>query len=456
MSLPLTTSIEKNCIKTGYGIFSKGKKKIAVKGAYEGELIDYTLSKNKKEIETFTVLKAHPGRIDVPCEHSSICSGCSLAGLQVESQLEWKKNKIETVFPEYVHLIRPMIQNPQEKQYRNKAELTFSQNLAGDKNLGFIRYQSRGFAFSLTQCFLLPDWMIEAAKLTHALFLKYPIEAFYLPKLQGDLKNLLMRSNQDQSEALAAIVIQNLDKKEDPFFVEWQQTLEQFFFEKKIRYGLYLIEQKTEKGRETTWQCHHVSGEEKITQKVMIAHQGQQIDVQFPIHPLSFFQPNPFVAPLLYQQVMEDLELNKNETLLDLYCGVGTFGLIASAFCKEVIGIELIQSAVKEGQELIKQHGIQNMRMECIDVKKWVLLPLSFQIDAVIVDPPRVGLGREVVEAIARMQPKKIAYVSCNPASQKEDVEMFATLGFHPVKITPVDQFTHTPHLENVILLKRL
>lgn len=179
----------------------------------------------------------------------------------------------------------------------------------------------------------------------------------------------------------------------------------------------------------------------------------RMLGVDFKIKSDSFFQPNSGTASLLYKRALELAALDEQDTLLDLYAGTGTIGIIASKFVKKVISVELVPSSVIDANDNIRRNEIQNMEVLEGDVGE--LLSKLPQGAIAIVDPPRVGLSTKAISELLALEPKKIIYISCNPKTQKENVEALIRGGYIISAISPVDQFPHTPHIENIVAMSR-
>ena len=175
------------------------------------------------------------------------------------------------------------------------------------------------------------------------------------------------------------------------------------------------------------------------------------------ISPLSFYQVNRSGAELLYKKAAEYAGLSGNETVLDLYCGTGTIGLSMAKSAKTLIGAEIVADAVKDARLNAEENGILNAEFICADAYEAAkeLESRGITPDTVILDPPRKGCAEELLKTVADMSPKKIVYVSCDPATLARDCERLLTLGYKPEKATPVDMFPKTAHVETVCLLSR-
>jgi 23S rRNA (uracil1939-C5)-methyltransferase len=179
---------------------------------------------------------------------------------------------------------------------------------------------------------------------------------------------------------------------------------------------------------------------------------GQQLE--FDILPGAFFQTNTKQAELLYSKVVELAELTGEEVVFDLYCGTGTIGLFCAHAAKQVVGVEVNESAVENARDNALKNGIKNASFFLGSVEKR-LSTLKEKPDVVIVDPPRSGLGEKVVQQCTAYDPDRIVYVSCNPTSMARDLTYFANEGYHTSAVTPVDMFPQTHHIESICLLKK-
>jgi 23S rRNA (uracil1939-C5)-methyltransferase len=179
--------------------------------------------------------------------------------------------------------------------------------------------------------------------------------------------------------------------------------------------------------------------------------------VKIRLSPLSFYQVNHDCAELLYGKALEYVQTSGDETILDLYCGAGTIGLSMAKNVKKVIGVEIIPEAIEDAKENARRNYIENSEFYCGDAKDAVkiLKDKNIEPDAVILDPPRKGCDKEVLEYVAEMNPKRIVYVSCDVSTQARDCAILRELGYETVEVTPVDMFARTSHTESVAKLIR-
>ena len=179
--------------------------------------------------------------------------------------------------------------------------------------------------------------------------------------------------------------------------------------------------------------------------------------LKFRISPLSFYQVNPEGTELLYGKAKEYAGLTGNEFLLDLYCGTGTIGLTMADSVKQLIGVEIIPQAIENAKQNASLNNIENARFICDDASgaAKTLFDEGIRPDVVILDPPRKGCSRDVIETVAQMSPDRIVYVSCDPATLARDLAVFSELGYETAKATAVDMFPRTTHVETVVLLSQ-
>jgi 23S rRNA (uracil1939-C5)-methyltransferase len=180
-------------------------------------------------------------------------------------------------------------------------------------------------------------------------------------------------------------------------------------------------------------------------------------DFQFKIGPKSFFQTNTRQAENLYQVTRDFAELDGSQVVYDLYCGTGSIGIFCSAGARKIIGVEVVEAAVKDAWENAQLNGIQHATFfsgDVIDVCNDAFFALHGRPDVIITDPPRAGMHEKLVRKILEMEAPTVVYVSCNPATQARDLALLDEK-YEVTKVQPVDMFPHTLHIENVVQLKR-
>jgi len=372
--------------------------------------------------------------VEPRCQHFRVCGGCKFQHIAYAEQLINKQEYIESSFESKS---TPIIGCEPEWCYRNKMEYSFSQARSGEKFVGLMK--KRGRVENLEECFLTSPWFIDSLKKVREWWFSSELTAYYPPKNEGLLRTLMLREGIHSKEKMVVLTIseEELPQEELASFIDLFSTVDALILRKQI------IKKKTPTRFETTL----LAGKEYIHE---ILHTEAEQKYRFRIRAPSFFQPNTLQAEVIYQKAIELAQITPNDLVLDLYCGTGSIGIFAAKFAKKVLGIELIEEAVTDAQKNIELNSISNMQVIQGDVGE-VLASVEFAPDIVFVDPPRVGLGAKTIQHLLKLAPKKIIYVSCNPQSQAADCK---ALGYQVVSLHPIDQFPHTPHVENIALLQ--
>jgi 23S rRNA (uracil1939-C5)-methyltransferase len=371
----------------------------------------------------------------IKCKHFGVCGGCKYQHLPYEAQLSQKQAFVNSCFD---RAAEPILASDPFWHYRNKMEFSFAQSKKGEKFLGLMK--QRGRVENLDECYLTDQWFIETLKQVRDWWQKSALDAYYPPANKGILRNLTLRQGMRTDEKMAILTI-----SEAPFddvalsaFIEAVGEIDALILRKQI----------IQKKRPTRFEERLVKGKPYIHE---LLQESSGAYLKFRIRGASFFQPNSFQAERLYQKAIACAELNDNELVLDLYCGTGSLGMFASRQAAHVLGIEIVPEAVQDAHANLKENGISNMEVLEGDVGE--KLAHIAHSDVIFVDPPRVGLGPKTIKHLLALKPKKIVYVSCNPASQSADC---ANLSEYEVcYLQPIDQFPHTAHVENIALLRR-
>ncbi len=375
--------------------------------------------------------------VEPRCSHFRICGGCRFQHVAYDEQLAQKREFIRTCFGRSVEKVLPC---EPPWRYRNKMEFSFSQARSGEKFLGLMK--SRGRVENLTECHLTHPWFAEALCAVREWWQDTPLNAYYPPLNQGALRTLTLREGTHTGEKMAVLTISE-EPIEERYLVDFAETLPHID-------ALILRRQIIQKKTPTRFEEQVLRGKDHIHE---LLHDAEGRTYRFRIKAASFFQPNTLQAEVVYNQAIALAELRRQDEILDLYCGTGSLGIFTAPHVARVVGIEIIQEAVEDAHVNMDINGISNMQVLAGDVGV-SLEKIAFQPSTVIVDPPRVGLGPTAISHLLRLNPKKIVYVSCNPVSQAADCA--SLLGYELVCLQPVDQFPHTPHVENIALLRRL
>ncbi len=432
-----------------------------------GDQVKVSLLKRRKGVCQSRLLELlHPSsdRIEPRCIHFGECGGCRWQQISYEHQLQLKEQWISNCLESCMNsstIRHAIIPCTPPWQYRNKVELTFSSDKAMNRYLGFILHASRGKVFNLQECHLISPWMNSVVHAVREWWNDSDIDAYHSHKDTGSLRTLTLRAGQRTGDKMIMLTVSG-----NPDYALKQNQLNRFVDcikqaveEPGQKLSIFLRIQQIAKGRRTNFYEMQLDGPDHISE---IMHLPDQLQAKqaytFNISPTAFFQPNTRQAEKLYTRVLEMVQPTSADLVYDLYCGTGTLGISFAKHVKEVIGIELSPESVLDARENIKKNQLTNITIHQGDVAK--ILPLLLleegkKPDLVIVDPPRAGLDIKAIQHLIDIKAPKIAYISCNPATQAENIRILIEAGYQVQEIQPVDQFPQTVHVENIVVLIR-
>lgn len=428
-----------------------------------GDVVDLQVRKKKHnycEAEVIRFIKYSNVRTKPMCSHFGICGGCKWQNLPYEEQLKAKQSQVfaqltrigKLVLPE----IRPIMGSAKTSEYRNKLEfgccnkrwLTIEQVASGKTfdNMNAIGFHITG-AFDkilpIDKCWLMNDIHNQIRNEISDFAIKNEISFFDLRQQVGLLRDIMIR-NSNTGEWMVLIQF-HYDEKGDDIKAK---TLLRHIADKfpQITSLLYVDNQK----------CNDTFGDLNIE-----VFKGNDYifetmeNLKFKVGPKSFYQTNSDQAYHLYSVVREFANLSVNELVYDLYTGTGTIANFIARTAKKVIGIEYVPEAIEDAKVNSRINKIENTMFYAGDMKDILtdeFIAQHGRPEVIITDPPRAGMHPDVVKTILRAAPKRIVYVSCNPATQARDIADLDA-DYKVVAVQPVDMFPHTPHVENVVLL---
>ncbi len=407
------------------------------------------------------VITPSPFRVTPRCAHVPECGGCSLQQMAYDAQLKEKEELIRQLFASHAADIRPIIPCDSPWQYRNKMEFSFSQNRAGDRFLGLMIAGAKGRVLNLTECHLVSPWFIEVLKSVRQWWENSGLEAYRMNDT-GALRTLTVREGIRTGDKMVMLTVSGnpayaIKHPQMNAFVEAvKATVPQ---EQHERLSIFLRIHQIQKGSPTQFFEMHLHGPDHLLEKLQIDTGARSATLQFKISPTSFFQPNTLQAEKLYSAALKLVSSPKRH-VLDLYAGTATLGLSMALHADSVTAIELNPHAIFDAESNKEVNGISNLRLICGDVGKALTdltkAPDFIPPDLIIVDPPRPGLDPTAIAHLLRLQVKQILYISCNPVTQEANVQELISGGYSIETIQPVDQFPHTVHIENIVLLNRI
>ena len=389
--------------------------------------------------------KASPDRAKPRCIHFNICGGCTWQHQSYHAQLQAKQAHLKSLFP-----IEPLPLIPCETpwHYRNKMEYTFSQNQRGDHFLGLIITHSRNHVLNLNQCYLAPSWFIKLLKATYSWWKTSALLAYHAYSDKGSLRTLTLKEGKHTKDKMIILTISG----NHDYFINRSQLNS---FKKMVHATLphdnpsiFLRIHHICKNRPTQYYEMHLDGPKQI--KEILHINGREIILH--ISPSSFFQPNTLQAEKLYARALELAQPQPTDILFDLYCGIAPVGITFAPYTRKVIGIESCLNAACDAKTNIHANQLSNMMIHSGNVSK-VLAQYSDTPNLCIMSPPRCGLDPTTLNHLLRLAPQKILYISCNPTTQSKNISKLLTRGYRLKNIQGIDQFSHTPHIENIAIL---
>lgn len=391
----------------GRGIAKINDKIIFIPNVLPCETIDVNIVLEKKKYYEGTVkeiINASDKRIKPICPYFEECGGCQFLNMNYQDSLDYKQNKVEEIMNKYLGIkikINNIVACDNNLYYRNKT--TFQV----ENDIGFFKEKTNTL-IPVDKCY---------------------ISDIRINDIYKEIKDNIDLTNVNQ------IIIRAT-----------KNTLESMVIFKTSNYvdNKRLIDVLKNKVDSTYINDELIYGKGKIIENLC--------NKNFYISPSSFFQVNTVQAEKLYNKAIEYANIKKEDTVLDLYCGTGTIGIIASDKAKKVIGIELNKEAIKDANENKKLNNINNIEFYAGDVGK-ILNKHNYKPDTIIVDPPRAGLDSLALSQILNIKPKKLVYVSCDLMTLARDLKLLSN-DYDILELTPVDMFPYTAHVESVCTLK--
>lgn len=380
----------------GRGIGKINNKIIFIPNTLPGEIVEYKIIKEKKnyiEGQAIKIIKESNKRIKPICPYFNICGGCQLMHIKYEDQLKYKQEKIEDIIHKYTDKslkINQIIGSNNIYNYRNKV------TLHANNIIGYYKENSNEI-ININNCLIADNKINNIIK---------------------KLKNIKL--NKDE------IVIKSNNKNTLIYYKNKNNNL------------------------------NNIEVDNIILNKQIIKGNGYNIEtlnnLKFIISPTSFFQVNTEQAIKLYDKIKEIANIHKNNYILDLYCGTGTIGLYLSNMCKEVLGVEINKEAIKDANKNKELNNIKNTQFIVGDAKE-VIKKINYKPNIIIIDPPRSGLFKGMIDDLIKFNAQKIIYVSCEPITLARDLNELKK--YYKIKeIQPIDMFPNTYHVENIVLLE--
>ncbi|MGU8546995.1 23S rRNA (uracil(1939)-C(5))-methyltransferase RlmD [Clostridium perfringens] len=422
---------------------------IFIEGALKGEKVKVRIVKVNKNFaygKLMEVLEASEERVNPPCDIYKRCGGCKLQHASYKAQLDFKWDRVKDCVSKIGKLDPSIVKYPlgmeEPWRYRNKVQLPIGL-INGEVKIGFFAPRSHDI-IDMESCLIQDEIGDKVVKLTREWIEKFNIRPYNVDgeyDEKGIVRHIMIRRGFTTNEVMVVLVTngEKLPHKEE--FVDLMvknipgiKSIIQNINSKKTNVILGL-ESKT------LW------GEDTISDYIG--------DFRFNISPLSFFQVNPIQTEVLYGKALEYANLTGNEEVFDAYCGTGTITLFLSQRAKKVYGVEIIPQAIDNAWINAKENKVENVEFFVGESEVVIpdLINKGVKADVVVVDPPRKGCDKKLLDSITNIDAKKIVYVSCDPSTLGRDLQVLEENGYKTLEVQPVDMFPNTSHVENVAKL---
>jgi len=431
----------------GQGIGKINGITIFVENAIIGEKCLVEIVKSKKDYaiaKLVKLLEVSPYRVTPACAYRQ-CGGCDLSHMSYGGQLMFKKEKVIDSLKRIGHIdtqVYDTLGMETPYRYRNK-----TQHPVGIQNnhtvIGFYEKRTHNIV-EIKDCLLQNPIVDQVINIVKSWMEEYNIPAYDEIAHDGFVRHVVTRIGHQTGEIMVVIVANG---REIPYV---DRLIDMFLRNIPSLKGLVL--------NVNTKKTNVIMGNENITlygRPYIYDYIG---DIKYRISPLSFFQVNPIQVKVLYDKALEYAQLTGNETVVDLYCGIGTITLFLAKKAKKVYGIEVVQEAISDAKYNAEMNGIDNV--EFIQGEAETIMPemaeRGIKTDVIVVDPPRRGCDEKTLEAIIKTSPDRIVYVSCNPATLARDLRYLEDRGYKTKKVQPIDMFPHSHHVECVTLMSNV
>lgn len=423
---------------------------VTVKNAVPGQKVRFLINKIKHgnaEGRLLEVLEKSPLETREPvCSIFPACGGCMYQTMAYEEQLKMKEGQLRRLMDEVVrgdYIFEGIKASPKEFGYRNKMEFSFGDEYKdGPLSLGLHKKGSTYDILTAADCRLVHEDMNKILLCVLEYFKERGVSYYKKMQHTGYLRHLLLRRGDSTGEILVSLVTTTQEEHDLQPLIDRLCSLE---LEGKIVGILHILNDSLAdvvKSDETKI----LFGQDYFYEKLL--------GLEFKITPFSFFQPNTRGAEVLYETVREYIGDIQDMTVFDLFSGTGTISQVISPVAKKVIGVEIVEEAVEAAQENALNNGISNCKFIAGDVFA-VLDTLEEKPDVIVLDPPRDGIHPKALPKILAYGVDRIVYISCKMTSLARDLEMMQIAGYRVEKMTAVDQFCETSHVETVVMLSR-
>ena len=434
----------------GVGIGKYNGFTVFVDGGLINDKIKVRINKSKKNYavgDIVEIIEDSPFRVKRKCsDNLKECGGCQIQELDYQKQLDIKTNEVKQVISRIGKLDEVVIHNTlgmeNPVRYRNKAQFPI-QKVNNNPLIGFYKKKSHDI-IPTDKCIIQHEINDKIMKIIKTYINAYKVSVYDEKTHTGVLRHLVTKIGFKTNEVMVVLVSNG---RKLPYLKELASVLK----ENVPGFKTLVVNVNREKtnvilGKENIV----IYGDGKINDYIG--------DLVFEISPLSFFQVNPVQTEVLYNKALEYADLKENDTVFDIYCGIGTISLFLAQKAKKVYGIEIVEDAIKDAKINANLNNLDNV--EFYVGKAEEVVPKMYKegktANVVVVDPPRKGCDEKVLDTIVSMKPDRVVYVSCNPSTLARDLAYLDERGYKCLEVQPVDMFPHTMHVESVAKLEKI
>lgn len=435
-----------------FGVAKNKEKVFFVPDTLTGDTVRVQVGRSDKNLDYCQkVLIEEPSkyRVDPVCRHFGVCGGCQIQDLDYKQQIAIKKDYLKETLRRIAGVKLQdkglsFKSSPKQYYFRNKMEYVFGFDgtvILGLRKRASIFEKYTHYTIALEECPIFSPQVNELFPLIWEFNKKHRMKAYNPGQKQGDLKQLIVRESKKSGDMMIIAVTRPGDF---PLIQELAYEITGAFSKVK---SFYWATSSNDNDAAEFDKLQHIDGEKYIIDKCL-GH-------NFQIYPAGFFQTNTEAAEVLYKEVIKLADLSGKEKIIGLYCGSGVMEILLSKHCKQVIGIDSSFESIENAKENAKLNKIKNIFFEAGRVEDIIGSSLMRQSDLLVVDPPRAGLSNQALSAICLFNCKRLIYVSCHPATLARDIKVLSAHGWKVKKVSGVDMFPQTGHLEVIALLER-
>lgn len=399
----------------------------------KGEIVITKVLKNYAFGRCLNRLETSDQRVEPICPIYKQCGGCQIQHLSVQAQKEFKTQRVQDCITRIGKLdlqVEPCLTMEQPSHYRNKGQVPVG---VKDNQVicGFYRFHSNDI-IDMNACLIQHDAINETVSKIKSLLNIYQNGEYF--------RHLLIKVGFKTNEIMVVLIVRD---ENVPYLDEMVEAIQE---DERVKSIILNLNQRND---------NVILGDKEILLAGKPTIQDELDGLKFNISSKSFYQVNPIQTEVLYSKVCEFAQLNHNETVLDLYCGIGTISLFMARYAKHVTGIEIVPEAIEDAKINAQLNGIENVEFVCSDSAAYAeeLAKNNTKLDVICVDPPRKGCDETALASMVTMSPERIVYVSCDPATLARDLRYLSDYGYEVKVVQPVDMFPGSFHVECVTLI---